>query len=292
MSIGAIVSSFFIPVLCGYLLIQLFPRLQLAVLAQAENGYKLIMRSVVFGLLYFFLVVLSVEICHFVANIISALISKEPVNWAYISHLNPLNIIENIFITQKIKPEYILVAFLLLISWHGIRTIFFREETKIHSQQLEEKYLIENGDHYIYRAIKAQERGLFVTITLKSRKVYTGFISERPRILRNVGTTSLELWPIESGYRDPDKLTVEYTNFYWLFFEAQQRKMEIEEFFAENPDKKFTLSIPIKGKKYKEALSKDEFEDLIDNFGVTVRWDDIDSMIFYVGSVKDSSLEV
>ena len=287
MSVGAIINSFFIPVLCGYVLIQLVPKLKLHVTAHSENGYRLIMRSLLYGLLYVFIVIFLVEFFRFISaewTFAHGLLSLKGV-----SNLSPINIIGKIFSEEKLEPTYIFWAFFPLLARFFIQKKYNAKKIRQEEREIEEQYLIDNGDHFIYKTIDSQRNGRFVIITLKSRKVYTGFIAERPRILSNVGRKSLVIWPITSGYRDDKTLKFVKTNFYWIFYEVQDRKQKIEEFFSKNPDKKYLLEVTVNKKKHSISFDRDEFDHLKDKFGVTVEWDEIDSIISYISAVQQSS---
>jgi len=122
------------------------------------------------------------------------------------------NSFPNIFIWWK---EYVvfnylgtaLLAFITLVVAGYLPNRWIDEEEQI------KKIIREDNDGIELILLRALEDAKLVSITLKSRKVYIGFVSQN---FFNpwAGVKSVTVIPVYSGYRDPEDFHIEFTTSY------------------------------------------------------------------------------
>lgn len=100
-----------------------------------------------------------------------------------------------------------LLAFLLLVASGIVPNQWMDEEEQI------KKIIREDNDGIELILLRALEDAKLVSITLKSRKVYIGFISQN---FFNpwAGVKSIKVIPVYSGYRDDKDFHIEFTTSY------------------------------------------------------------------------------
>jgi hypothetical protein len=100
-----------------------------------------------------------------------------------------------------------LLAFIILVTTGFMANRWIDEETEI------KKIIREDNDGIEWILLRALEDAKLVSITLKSRKVYIGFISQN---FFNpwAGVKSIKLIPVYSGYRDENDFHIEFTTSY------------------------------------------------------------------------------
>jgi hypothetical protein len=100
-----------------------------------------------------------------------------------------------------------LLAFLLLVAFGFFPNRWIDEEQQI------KKIVRDDNDGIEWILLKALEEAKLVSITLKSRKVYIGFISQN-FFSPWQGVKSIKVIPVYSGYRDEKDFHIVFTTSY------------------------------------------------------------------------------
>lgn len=125
------------------------------------------------------------------------------------------------------------VAFIILVGAGILPNKWIDEEEKI------KEIIREDNDGIELILLKALEEAKLVSITIKSGKVYVGFISHN---FFNPWSElrSIKIIPVQSGFRDSDDHHIEFTTYYEEVIEFTEKSHEIEMDIEE-----FQMGIPI-----------------------------------------------
>lgn len=304
-----IFTNFLMPTLFGYMLILIFPKLRLPVLAHNENGYKLIMRSIIIGLVFMLIMIIAVEMISVIitSNKTTELIQKvttlnlgEEIIFIAENFIPFLLFVLESFILKPFKimfspketpePIHFLAATIFIVAFYTARKKFFTKSIRAQELKLEKDYLTDNGDIFMTKIVNAQKSGIPIMLTLKSKKVYIGFVDTRPRFLYNAGKKSLILWVIQSGYRDEKNLEYKPTNNYSFSFEIINQSKQIQKHFNKFKDD-FKKAPPYPAKIDEQGttkmLSYKSYENITKHTGVVVDWAEIDTLVTYDVNIRE-----
>jgi hypothetical protein len=282
--VDEIFITFLVPILCGYLLISLVPQLSLSVKAYDEDGYRIIMRSLLCGFAWMFAVI-------YVHGIGADLMYGNPrgrSGWAMLPGSQDLRIMLELK-DRADQSEYIFWFVLPLIGAVGISKLPIAASwfNKL-EQKYEERFLRRNGDYLWDYIIKSQAGSFPLLITLKSRKVYVAYIAKRPSLLHNTGRKSLVIWPIKSGFRDKDTLEIETRRLYWIFFELMEQQTVADAHFKIQPLEPFCLRFTADGVERTRKISYAAYKHMIDHYGIAIDWHDIESIIPFIPEIYEA----
>lgn len=111
-------------------------------------------------------------------------------------------------VTSLVIPYFVRPLYFFFYKWKFKFDSDFQVNFMILSKLFKESPL----DDLLWNAVLSQDT---VMITFEDRKVYVGTISTMGEVTENKGADQeIRLYPILSGYRDKDKLTVDFTTSY------------------------------------------------------------------------------
>lgn len=178
------VNIFLLPLLGGYIFIKKSTWFRFRTIRY--NAQELILSSAVAGLI-------GVTIAFLIATLISLLLPEFYTWWKSTIHFDFLGTA--------------LLAFLLLVVSGFFPNIWIDEEKRI------KEIIREDNDGIELILLKALEDAKLVSLTLKSKKVYVGFISQN---FFNpwAGVKSIKIIPVYSGYRHEEDFHIVFTTSY------------------------------------------------------------------------------
>jgi hypothetical protein len=192
------VNIFLLPLLGGYIFIKKSTWFRF--ISIRYNAQELILSSAVAGLI-------GVTTAFLITNAISIQFPDFYTWWQNHIHFNFLGTA--------------LLAFLLLVSAGFMPNRWIDEEEHI------KKIIQEDNDGIELILLKALEEAKLVSITLKSRKIYIGFVSKN---FFNpwTGVKSINIIPVYSGYRDEQDFHIEFTTSYDTVIKFTVESTDIE----------------------------------------------------------------
>lgn len=204
------VNIFLLPLLGGYIFIKKSTWYRFRTIRY--NAQELLLSSAVAGLI-------GVTIAFLIATIISIQLPDFYSWWKSNIHFDFLGTA--------------LLAFLLLVTSGFIPNRWINEEARI------KEIIKEDNDGIELILLRALEGAKLVSITLKSRKVYVGFISQN---FFNpwAGVKSIKVIPVYSGYRDETDFHIVFTTSYETVI-----KYTVEDEDIELDINDFQMGIPI-----------------------------------------------
>jgi len=178
------VNIFLLPLLGGYIFIKKSTWFRYRSIRY--NAQELVLSSAVAGLI-------GVSIAFLIATIISLQLPDFYSWWKSTIHFDFLGTA--------------LLAFLILVVGGVFPNKWIDEEARI------KEIIKEDNDGIELILLRALEDAKLVSITLKSRKVYIGFISQN---FFNpwTGVKSIKVIPVYSGFRDENDFHIEFTTTY------------------------------------------------------------------------------
>ena len=187
-------NQLLLPLLGGFVFVSFWNRPQIR--STRYEGYKLLLYSSIWGVLFLFASVLLLR-CPFIGVYLDSLIAKILGNYA----------------VQYDALTPVLLSFTLgLTLWMPLNLVFTRKR--------EYAQAVRNfGSRLENRLFESLDKITLVSITLKTRKIYIGYVLENINS-KNENKASIVIWPILSGYRQQDCLKQEITDNYATIYKA------------------------------------------------------------------------
>lgn len=187
-------NQLLLPLLGGFIFITFWNRTQIR--STRYEGYKLLLYSSSWGVIFLFASVLLLR-CPFVGIYLDLSLSE----------------ILGVYAAQYGDLTPALLSFVLgATSWMPMNLVFTRRREYAQAVR-------SFGSRLEKRLFESLKQRTLVSITLKTRKIYIGYVLENTNS-KNENKASIVIWPMLSGYRRKDCLTQEITNNYAAIYKA------------------------------------------------------------------------
>lgn len=211
-----------LPLLGGFVFVTFWNRTKIA--AEGYQGYRLIFYSSIWGAIFLLL---------------SLIILRIPKVGFFLK--TAIAFIFGNLSTGGNDPNLTLLSFALgALAWIPLNAIFSRAREY-------ERALKKFGSQLENRLFEALDKKTQVLITLKNRKVYIGYVLLLSDIFSERERLYITIWPMLSGYRDPDNLIIKVTNDYTeTYQQLDGENLNNIRLFIENVSEVYDLSICIR----------------------------------------------
>lgn len=276
---GYILSIFLIPLLAGFLILKSHPKIKYT--SYTHNGYHLIMLTLLLGLAITLFAHISIEGGNKLLGTCSEKLavednacdivkSKLSSGWGVLRQAVDVEINNNTDTKNQLAiTDHSLLG--LILSGFIWAIYFFTEN----DEQIEEVLLKEGGPQEEL-IVHATRYGKIVIVTLKSRKVYIGFIYNIPS-LSPLAERHITIAPLWSGYRTSEEHSLIIENNYAIFIHLL---LEYPDGLPEGDSLELTLR---NGETI--VIDNDILENIGDSFGVVIGINDIESLSVWIPQV-------
>lgn len=268
-------SAFLLPLLAGFVVSTTLPFLKYA--ANREDGYRLLLRSTITGFILFL-------ISHVLISYGNGfLVLLEGVGLGSVAEL--MRFAWRIF-TEPFRSS--IAGAEMAVTDTGIMTVFVAGALVVGSLVLdrafpslrlsyERRALVRYGGPLEQLLSDAMAHGKPVIVTLKSRKVYVGFVEGLPHA-DPASRRYLKILPAFSGYRDLDSLRLSITQDYRPFLQAINKISSAGDHQGEGR----------RGNTVKVTLDKASTQYLGERFGTVLAWEEIESASMWIRELHES----
>jgi hypothetical protein len=271
---NSLFSFFLLPLLSGLIFLLIVPTLRITSLRY--SGYHFLLFSLIIGSGFFIvgskLIPLARQLLAFLNSHGDPYYSASFLKWYWHIFLDPWGQLGSP--KNKFKISDGAAMALLLSTSLGMLFFLAGRSEKLNKRMREygaRRGIASQGNPIEIIFDRAMHDGLPVITTLKSRKVYVGFVQEM--VYASVPKKSIKILPIASGYRQKEDLQLQLTTDYSPLLVAMS---EYYEKIKESPANS-EVEIEVVG-KIPITFDSEVFEKLTNDLGVVVCWDEIETV--------------
>lgn len=269
---GELFSTLLFPLLGGYVLS--VSLLELRYHSLKLNGYLLILQCTVFGLVLYFFSHLAIYGINCFFDYLQQGASREAWISKEDSAKDAWNVLrsplDNLGDKRTVDAAFLSIIFSLFIS---APCLLFEYSRPSYKKKRELALSARQGGRAAQIIRDSLNNEKPIVMTLHSKKVYIGVVTEIPAFIRNISRHALRFTPLASGYRSADKLDVHITQDYELYTEA------LSEFKGMSDEEKY-LNL-LSGDETEYVFSKEDLDYLQNTFSCYVFWDEIESLSYW-----------
>jgi len=250
-----------LPILSGYLLLITVPPFRYQVVRY--SAYRLVLQSALTGILMIILARVLLDVVRHVVPVAWqswALAELLTVSWRWLTAL----LIDDPIPDPRLEAS--VLAFLLSMVIAGLASLALKHSPRL-ARWAADRAALATGSTLERLIHRAMRNALLVQITLKSRKVYVGFVDAN--LDPTVPDRRLRIRPLMSGYRSEQTQEVRFTTDYLAIFEALREYSQRVQRGEVSADTEKVFHVKVPGDAVPVPM---RFGD----FGVIVRWDEIE----------------